>query len=428
MWQPGRGPVNNPLMPWYEAIDQPGAGQMQYGRWLMESRPFLTRVPDDSILVTHRSDHTQLDAQRDGIVSTKLTHVVYTRDQAGKAVLYVNGAVIQSGDVRGDLSDWEDDFRLALGNELTGDRPWLGELYRVALYDRALDAGQIARLAKAGRDQSATGALVLYEFREGTGQVVRDTSGTRDCAASADQGRLDRSVARRRRPAARRTVPDRLAGPRDQGDRSREAVEGHHGGSLDQAREHGSGGSGADRHRLARHERAQFHAGSEGRCLRGPFPHDGDLAQRRAGHRVAGRRGAECARRADLRPRCGALPVRRHPRHRGHLRDGLRTGRTQLPGADGRHHRREVRAWWYNPRNGQATEIGTFDNKGEREFTPPDPGEMADWVLVLDDAAKNYPAPGTRKSTARRGSAARRGSLTPPSRRPKVSLSWSAVA
>jgi hypothetical protein len=54
MWQPGRNPINNPLMPWFEAIDQPGAGQMQYGRRLMESRPFLSRVPDDSIVVTDR--------------------------------------------------------------------------------------------------------------------------------------------------------------------------------------------------------------------------------------------------------------------------------------------------------------------------------------------------------------------------------------
>ena len=39
-------PINNPLMPWTEAIDQPGAAQMQHGRALLESRPFLTRVPD----------------------------------------------------------------------------------------------------------------------------------------------------------------------------------------------------------------------------------------------------------------------------------------------------------------------------------------------------------------------------------------------
>jgi len=53
MYDPQRGkPINNPLMPWFQAIDQPGAGQMQFGRRLIESRPFLTRVPDDSVIVT----------------------------------------------------------------------------------------------------------------------------------------------------------------------------------------------------------------------------------------------------------------------------------------------------------------------------------------------------------------------------------------
>lgn len=58
----------------------------------------------------------------------------------------------------------------------------------------------------------------------------------------------------------------------------------------------------------------------------------------------------------------------------------------------------KVQAWWFNPRNGKATAIGTFDNQGEREFSPPDNGEMIDWVLVLDDAAMNFPAPGRRNS------------------------------
>jgi hypothetical protein len=53
-----------------------------------------------------------------------------------------------------------------------------------------------------------------------------------------------------------------------------------------------------------------------------------------------------------------------------------------------------VIAWWFNPRNGQAQSIDTFDNKGEREFTPPDHGELLDWILVLDDAASEYPPPG----------------------------------
>lgn len=51
MWQPGRPPVNGPLLPWYDALEQPGAGQMQFGRRLIESRPFLSRVPDDSLVL-----------------------------------------------------------------------------------------------------------------------------------------------------------------------------------------------------------------------------------------------------------------------------------------------------------------------------------------------------------------------------------------
>jgi hypothetical protein len=54
----------------------------------------------------------------------------------------------------------------------------------------------------------------------------------------------------------------------------------------------------------------------------------------------------------------------------------------------------KVKAWWFNPRDGKASEVGTFPNTGTKRFTPPDPGELLDWVLVLDDAAKNFPEPG----------------------------------
>lgn len=53
-----------------------------------------------------------------------------------------------------------------------------------------------------------------------------------------------------------------------------------------------------------------------------------------------------------------------------------------------------VAAWWFNPRDGSAAKIGEFPNTGTVPFTPPSLGEALDWVLVLDDASKNYPAPG----------------------------------
>ena len=56
-----------------------------------------------------------------------------------------------------------------------------------------------------------------------------------------------------------------------------------------------------------------------------------------------------------------------------------------------------VTAWWFNPRNGAAEKIGTFENQGEREFTPHLHGGFGtDAVLVLDDAARSFPAPGTK--------------------------------
>lgn len=57
-----------------------------------------------------------------------------------------------------------------------------------------------------------------------------------------------------------------------------------------------------------------------------------------------------------------------------------------------------VRAWWYDPRHGTATEIGVFDKQGPREFTPPIHGKGNDWVLVLDDAAQGFAPPGQQAS------------------------------
>jgi len=121
-------------------------------------------------------DNDFFETRATSVVDTDLTHVVYTRDGQGKAVLYIDSQPISTRHVAGDPSNWEDGFRLALGNELTGDRPWRGELHRVALYARALDSSEIAHSAQAGRDEAPAGALVVYDFREGAGQVVRDTS------------------------------------------------------------------------------------------------------------------------------------------------------------------------------------------------------------------------------------------------------------
>lgn len=71
MWQQRRNPINNPLMPWTEAIEQPGAADMQFARKLLEPRPFLTRIPDQSIVVTDRVPTSVPGAGRYQFVATR---------------------------------------------------------------------------------------------------------------------------------------------------------------------------------------------------------------------------------------------------------------------------------------------------------------------------------------------------------------------
>ena len=53
-----------------------------------------------------------------------------------------------------------------------------------------------------------------------------------------------------------------------------------------------------------------------------------------------------------------------------------------------------INAWWFDPHNGEAKLIGNIAAKGLKTFTPPTKDRGNDWILVLDDAAKNFKAPG----------------------------------
>jgi hypothetical protein len=58
----------------------------------------------------------------------------------------------------------------------------------------------------------------------------------------------------------------------------------------------------------------------------------------------------------------------------------------------------QVSAWWYDPRQGSAAHIGILAKEPIMRFRLPTYGN--DWVLVVDDAARNYPVPGTGASNA----------------------------
>jgi Protein of unknown function (DUF4038)/Putative collagen-binding domain of a collagenase len=52
---------------------------------------------------------------------------------------------------------------------------------------------------------------------------------------------------------------------------------------------------------------------------------------------------------------------------------------------------KSVVAWWFNPRDASVQKVGPLARAIRMKFTPPDGN---DWVLVMDDASKNFAAPG----------------------------------
>ncbi|HVR76058.1 MAG TPA: LamG-like jellyroll fold domain-containing protein, partial [Planctomycetota bacterium] len=121
-----------------------------------------------------------------GTAGTAPVHIVYTRDASGAAVVYVDGRESGRRQVGGDLSGWDGGFRLALANELSHDRPWLGTLHLVAVYGRALTAGEVRENHAAGAREDGSTLLAgdrdlqaLYTFDDGEGDLLRDTSGAR---------------------------------------------------------------------------------------------------------------------------------------------------------------------------------------------------------------------------------------------------------
>lgn len=50
---PGRPPIFDPVLYWWDALNLPAAGQMKHLRGVFESRPLLSRVPDQTLIPTN---------------------------------------------------------------------------------------------------------------------------------------------------------------------------------------------------------------------------------------------------------------------------------------------------------------------------------------------------------------------------------------
>jgi len=107
-----------------------------------------------------------------GSLTTALTHVVYTRSATGVVAIYLDGVLAISDFVWGTCDGWDPSYPLALGNELSEDRPWLGTYFLVATYDRALIPVEIQQNYNAGPDGAEVASLEALDINAAPQQYM----------------------------------------------------------------------------------------------------------------------------------------------------------------------------------------------------------------------------------------------------------------
>ncbi|MEO0479609.1 MAG: LamG-like jellyroll fold domain-containing protein [Planctomycetota bacterium] len=112
-------------------------------------------IPDDTYSVRVRTT-AQVAGQPEAIggagdVELGLQQIVATFNvDDGELRVWVNEDPDIVTTIPGALSNWNNTFRLLVGNEDGSDRPWNGVVHRLAIYDAELGSGDVSALLKSG--------------------------------------------------------------------------------------------------------------------------------------------------------------------------------------------------------------------------------------------------------------------------------------
>ena len=92
-----------------------------------------------------------LNTGTDTLVMGTRRHVVAVSAPSGERYIYLDGVLVATDARGGDLSGWgSTGHRFAVGNELDGNRAWLGTYDLVAVYTRALSQAEVEQNFAAG--------------------------------------------------------------------------------------------------------------------------------------------------------------------------------------------------------------------------------------------------------------------------------------
>lgn len=120
----------------------------------VDQRNFLLRQEENRFEARFRTSKTGMDGApgfetTPGSVRAEPTHLVFTRDRAGRVRLFLNGQQALEQTASGSVFDWEK-TNFTFGTESKVGNPWLGTYYLVAVYGRDLSPAEVARNFHAG--------------------------------------------------------------------------------------------------------------------------------------------------------------------------------------------------------------------------------------------------------------------------------------
>lgn len=147
-------------------------------------RNFTLGQENDDLIFRLRTTKTDLNGTTPEVtvpetfVPGKRQHILMTYDYSHYR-FYVDGQLRKSERAPGGtFSNWDPDHRLLIGNEQTGNRPWIGSVERIMIYDRPFSPAEVVQAYESGSlGPNFIGVAASFDFTEGEGNIIHDTSG-----------------------------------------------------------------------------------------------------------------------------------------------------------------------------------------------------------------------------------------------------------
>jgi VanZ family protein len=180
---------------WLQTEDQNQFGPARILSYSIDptSRNFTIGQSYDQLVVRLRTTRTSLNGTNPHLIvddtfnDRSLQHVVVAYDFSEQRV-YINGEQRTRSEIlKGDFSNWDPDCRLAIGNEVTGNRPWEGKIYYVAIFNKPLTdreirqnylSGMPSKINKEKMENDRFKARIpvaRYLFNERKGDTIHDS-------------------------------------------------------------------------------------------------------------------------------------------------------------------------------------------------------------------------------------------------------------